>query len=185
MLPRKVRGKDGFDVINPIYCYEGGKTSFKNLFNGEDAMKVERAAIILNRGWIPSELRDRSSRPMEINSKKLIKVKGCFRKGTDLHDYKYPNNPDNNEWHNLALEDIGIYWDIPNFDEAKFYYFHAVDLGGDANNFQKGSGVKVITKDELIEEHYGWRWNEDTHNACEKVFGAISAGAFALAFFAV
>ncbi len=28
----------------------------------------------------------------------------------------------------MALEDIGIYWDLPNYDECKHYYFHAVDI---------------------------------------------------------
>ena len=55
---------------------------------------------------------------------------GVFRAGKDIHDYKVPNNPDNNEWHNLALEGIGIFWDLPNWDEAKYFYFHAVDLQG-------------------------------------------------------
>ena len=45
----------GFDVINPLYCYEGGKLSFKNAFSKKDPVKVERAAIIVNRGWIPAE----------------------------------------------------------------------------------------------------------------------------------
>jgi len=27
---------DGFDVINPLYCYEGGRISFKSLFAKED-----------------------------------------------------------------------------------------------------------------------------------------------------
>jgi len=57
----------------------------------------------------------------------LVKVTGTWRKGKDIHDYKVPNNPDNNEWNNMALEDIGIFWDLPNWDEAKFYYFHAID----------------------------------------------------------
>jgi cytochrome oxidase assembly protein ShyY1 len=117
-------------VINPLYCYEGGKLSFKNLFNGNDPIKVERAAIIVNRGWIPATLRDRRSRLTEINSRQLVKMKGVFRAGKDLHDYKIPNNPDNNEWHNLSLEDIGIYWDLPNFDEAKYYYFQAIQVDG-------------------------------------------------------
>ena len=34
LIPKQnSRGQDGFDVINPLYCYEGGKISFKNLFN--------------------------------------------------------------------------------------------------------------------------------------------------------
>lgn len=115
--------QDGYDVINPVYCYEGGKFSMKNAISKEDPVMIERAALIINRGWIPSHLKDKSSRPNEINSRKLHKFRGVFRKGKNLHDYKIPNNPDNNEWHNLALEDIGIYWELANYDECKFYYF--------------------------------------------------------------
>ena len=96
------------------------------MFNGDDPVKIERAALIVNRGWIPATLRDKRTRPTEINSRQLVKVKGVFRAGKDIHDYKVPNNPDNNEWHNLSLEDIGIFWDLPNWDEQKFYYFQAI-----------------------------------------------------------
>jgi hypothetical protein len=44
----------GFDVINPVYCYEGGKLSFKNAFAGKDPIKIDRSAIIVHRGWIPA-----------------------------------------------------------------------------------------------------------------------------------
>jgi len=70
----------------------------------------------VNRGWIPAHYRDKKSRPEE-NSRELIKLTGCWRKGKNVHDYKIPNNPDNNEWHNISLEDIGIFWDLPNYDE--------------------------------------------------------------------
>ena len=123
LIPRKVNGIEGFDVINPLYCYEGGRLSFRRAFNSEDPVSIDRAAIIVNRGWIPYELKDRRSRPHEMNTRKLVKLTGCFRKGKDIHDYKKPNNPENNEWHNLALEDIGMFWDLPNFNESKYYYF--------------------------------------------------------------
>jgi hypothetical protein len=119
----------GYMVVNPVYCYEGGKLSFKQAFAKEDPVNIERAALIVNRGWIPAEYKDKRSRPNEINTRRLVKLRGTFRKGKNLHDYKVPNNPDNNEWHNLALEDIGIYWDLPNWDECKHYYFEVVDLG--------------------------------------------------------
>lgn len=114
---------EGFDVINPVYCYEGGKLSFKNLFKSEDPVLVDRAALIVNRGWIPASLRDKRSRPYEINTRRLVKLKGVFRKGKNVHDYKVPNNPDNNEWHNLCPEDIALFWELSNFDEVKHYYF--------------------------------------------------------------
>ena len=55
----------GFDVINPMYCYEGGKLSFKNAFEKTDTVNIVRAAIIINRGWIPAQFRDKRSRPNE------------------------------------------------------------------------------------------------------------------------
>lgn len=123
LIPRKRNGQDGYDVINPLYCYEGGRVSFKALFEKKDFVKVDRAAIVVNRGWIPASLKDRKSRPLELNSRQLIKLQGVFRQGKDIHDYKYPNNPDNNEWHNLSLDDIGLFWDLSNFDEQKYFYF--------------------------------------------------------------
>ena len=127
----------------------------KELIGDGDPVKIERAAIIVNRGWIPATLRDKRTRPNEVNSRQLVKMKGTFRRGKDIHDYKIPNNPDNNEFYNLALEDIGIFWDLPNFDEAKYYYFHAMDLDdNDSNTFNSESGVINMRKDKIIEDHY-------------------------------
>jgi cytochrome oxidase assembly protein ShyY1 len=73
LIPRTkvVNGKkeDGYDVLNPVYCYEGGRISMKNQFAGEDPIKVDRAAIIVNRGWIPAAYRDKRSRPEELNTR--------------------------------------------------------------------------------------------------------------------
>lgn len=80
----------------------------------------------MNRGWIEAKYRDKRSRPTEVNQRKLVKITGCYMPGKTIHEYKVPNDPDANEWNNLCLEDIGIFWDLPNFDEAKWYYFHAV-----------------------------------------------------------
>ena len=138
-------------MINPLYCYEGGKISMTKPFEKKDPVSIERAAIILNRGWIPAEWKDKRSRPNEISTRKIEKFYGVFRKGKNLHDYKVPNNPDNNEWHNLALEDIGIFWDLPNFDECKHYYFQSVDFGYE----QEGQKNAVsLSTDEIIEDHY-------------------------------
>jgi len=72
-------------VINPLYCYEGGKVSMKQLFTGGDPVKIERSAIIVNRGWIPYSLRDKRNRPTEVNTRQLVKMKGVFRAGKDVH----------------------------------------------------------------------------------------------------
>jgi hypothetical protein len=118
----------GFDVINPLYCYESGRLSFKALFaKSPDLITLSRAAIILHRGWIPATFRDKRSRPTELNSRELVRVTGVWRAGKTIHDYKVPNDPNANEWNNMCLEDIGLFWDLSNFDEAKWYYFQAVN----------------------------------------------------------
>jgi len=125
LIPHKHRGRDGYLVINPLYSYEGGRISQKELWKGnkDETIKIERAGLIVNRGWIPAELKDKRTRPNETNSRKLVKIRGVFREGKDLHSYTHPNNPDNNEWYNLCLEDIGLFWDLPNYHDASSYYF--------------------------------------------------------------
>ena len=180
LIPRKkvINGvaHDGFDVINPLYCYEGGKLSMQAAFAQDEAIKIDRAALIVNRGWIPAMYRDKRSRPTEVNQRKLVKITGCYMPGKTVHDYKVPNDPDSNEWNNLCLEDIGIFWDLPNFDECKWYYFHAVQFKGDTT-----AGIDIPTPaipdqgDDLIETHYGWRWHERMHQHLYRSFGGVSA----------
>ncbi len=58
LIPRKktINGIscDGFDVINPLYCYEGGQVSLRAAIQGEDPITIDRSAIVVNRGWIPA-----------------------------------------------------------------------------------------------------------------------------------
>jgi len=177
--------QEGYNVINPLYCYEGGRLSFGRAFAKEDPISVDRAAIIVNRGWIPAELKDRRSRPNETNSRKLVKLRGVWRKGKNIHDYKIPNNPSNNEWHNLALEDIGIFWDLPNYDEAKYYYFQVVDLNsGNGNESQTEPFPLAATPDHVIEDHYGWKITQDTNKLMYLGGSALAAVSAAIAFIA-
>lgn len=169
LIPRQktVNGvlQDGFDVINPIYCYEGGHTHLNRVVEKDsDPVTVERAAVIINRGWIPHTYRDKRSRPTETNSRELVRFTGVWRRGKNIHEYKIPNNPDSNEWNNLCLEDIGIWWELPNWDEQKYYYFECVDLGYTqpcSTDFK--SPVKPSTPDDVIQDHYGWKFSESTH----------------------
>jgi len=127
----------------------------KGLKDGKDPISIERAALIVKRGWIPEQFKLKSSRPDEINSQELTKLTGHFYPGKNLHDYKIPNNPDNNEWHNMALEDFGMYWDLANYDEARYYYFSTLDLQGEnRDECFANSPVMPDTVDEVAEHHY-------------------------------
>lgn len=99
-------------------------------------------------------MKDKRSR-YEPHTTKLFKFRGTFRKGKNIHDYKIPNNPDNNEWYNLALEDIALYWDLPNFDECKHYYFHVCDIQTGINGTDEAPAFPMtLSKDEIIDDHY-------------------------------
>ena len=145
---------DGFDVINPFYCYEGGKISMEKGLSLVDPISIERSALVVRRGWVPAKYREKSSRPREINSKELIKINGCYMPGKNVHEYTVPNNPDANDWNNLCLEDITLYWDLPNFDEAKYYYFHCVDICGENDSRVETTPVMADSIDEVVNEHY-------------------------------
>ena len=162
---KRINGQllDGYDVINPLYTYEGGKIKFKELFQEKDEyISIERAALIFHRGWIPHSLKDKRSRPYDRNTRELVKVKGVFLRGKDLHDYKRPNNPDNNQWFNLALEDIALYWELPNHNECKFFYFQQVEMDG-VMGVQGKYEDEVVpyplppTPTEIIFNYYNWK----------------------------
>lgn len=173
----------GFDVINPVYCYEGGKLSLRTAVAKEgDPVTIERAAIVVNRGWIHARYRDKRSRPGEVNTTQLVRINGTFRKGKDIHNYKVPNDPNSNEWNNLALEDIGLYWGLPNFDEQKYFYMHAIDFQAgykDDLATMKSPAIQD-TVDDVIDDHYGWRLSEWTNRKLFQSFGLASLASLAV-----
>lgn len=161
----------GFDVINPLYCYDGGRINADNikLKNEKGIISTDRAAIIVNRGWIPYNLKDKRKRLWEQNTRQLTKIEGTMVMAKDIHDYKVPNNPTNNEWYNLAPEDIARFWELPNFNELKQFYFQQVDLketGGASinNSAEKYAWPMPKSKEEVIREYYNWwtheKWNK-------------------------
>ena len=188
LIPAKkiIDGKSyaGYDVINPLYCYEGGKVDWPAALNNTSRypVTIEKSGIILNRGWIPVDMKNKKTRPWETDSTQLVKVQGTFRRGKDIHDYTKPNDPNSNQWHNLALEDIALFWELPNFDEAKFYYFQALSLN---NSSEPPISTKVpggapqfpmaLNPDELVTTEYNWKVSSDTHRNIFRVFGSLSA----------
>lgn len=163
LIPKKKAGNEGFEVFSPLYCYDGGSVDFTRLAQGKDAITVERSAIIVNRGWIPAALKDKSLRP-ETNTRMLTKVKGCWKRSKDIHDYKVPNNPDSDDWHNVCVQDMATFWELPNFNEFKFFYFQAVDIDGSGNKDpvtgETAQFPILQDRDSFIEEEYHWRVTE-------------------------
>lgn len=185
LIPKKkyVNGQleDGFDVINPVYCYDGGKLHFKKVLeqDADNMIQYERAGIVVNRGWVPYALRDKKHRQNETNSKKLVKMVGTWRESKDVHEYKVPNNPDDNEWNNLCVGDIANYWELPNAGEMKYHYFQITDKDNIGASVDHTTGEihqwpMPITTDELVEDHYGWWFSQNYNKNMFQGLGAFS-----------
>lgn len=156
-----------------------------------DPFQIDKAAVIINRGWIPYQYKDKKSRPWETNSTKLVQVRGVWRAGKDIHDYKIPNNPDNNEWHNIALEDIALYWELPNFCDCKYYYFESIDLNGEGG-FRTGNSQNDIaplplpnSRDQLIDDYYKFKVKDTINQTLFRGFGVVSVASALMTFFAI
>ena len=58
-----INGKlvDGYDVVNPLYCYEGGRISMRAALEekGNGAVSIDRSALIVVRGWVPHAYKDK------------------------------------------------------------------------------------------------------------------------------
>jgi hypothetical protein len=101
--------------------------------------------------------------------------------GKTVHDYKVPNDPDANEWTNLCLEDIGIYWDLPNFDEAKWDYFHAVQFKNDGcAQIDIPTPAVPDRPDDFIDGWFQWRMSEQTHQHLYRSFGGVAAASLGM-----
>ena len=179
LIPRKRNGEDGFFVLNPLYCYDGGQIRFNNLGTDKSHIKIKRAAVVINRGWIPYHLKDKKKRPHEINSRELMKIRGVWRQSELIHDYRTPNNTEDNEWNAICVEDIAGFWELPNEVEMKFFYFEQIDLEDQGKNELAQRGIETefpvpTSKDELINDEFQWYLRDRTYNRVWKLLTAVS-----------
>jgi cytochrome oxidase assembly protein ShyY1 len=99
VLVTKIKdGEEGFDVITPFYCYsdENGKVQ----------------PVLVNRGWIPYDARDRYDH--WINSIGPISIKGLVYKGDESHKYSKDNEMLDGKFYTLKPEEISTFLTLPN-----------------------------------------------------------------------
>ena len=83
----------------------------------------------------------------------------------------------------MALEDIGIFWDLPNYDECKHYYFQVVDLDqGQGREGSESTFPLAASPDHVIEDHYGWKVSQQTNQLVYRTSGILAAASLGVAF---
>jgi len=191
LVPHKKDFHDGYRVITPLYYYLKNvpdkifKYSDKD-GTEEDMVKFERAAIVVDRGWIPAELKDRRLRPHDFNSINEVLLFGTIRlrpQDKDSHQFYKPNNPTYGVWNNFCLEDFAFYWNLPNIEDAKYCYFKEIDFG-DITLTPKNDVFPIKEKPhETIIESQMDSYNVNltrNYGVLKKIFGALGGLTFYL-----
>ena len=127
MLYRKVILEGEFIHEHEVHMY-GGSIHFKG-GNGYYILTPLRLKdgrfIIVNRGWVPENIKDPKSRP-EVLTKGLVKITGAVMKNEEKGLYIHDNQPKNNLWFYINLEEIGSFINLP----IESFYILSQDDGG-------------------------------------------------------
>lgn len=86
--------------------------------------KDEACAILVNRGWVPWDLKDvRLDR--QVNE---TVVKGVLYRGDPKTKYSQPNQPSKPFFRNVNPEELAVVINLPNDAEASQFIVRAVDF---------------------------------------------------------
>lgn len=105
-----------------------------------------------------------------------------------MYDYKHPNNGDNNDWHNIQVEDMARFWELPNYDEFKYFYFQQMNIGGvtseDPLTGENHRFPEPESMQEVIKDEHKWLTPQWPYYYGQWTFGTVAAasGVFAYLF---
>ncbi len=86
LAPRTLDGRPGYHILTPFELEEGG-------------------TILINRGWVPLELKTPNTRPESLVGGTLT-ITGLFRQPERANPFIPNNAPQTNDWYRIDLEQI-------------------------------------------------------------------------------
>ena len=112
-VKKEMNGEKGFMVITPLYTHlsETG----------------ESCAILVNRGWIPYDLR---MQRMHLKQSAGT-VTGLLYTGDKKNKWAIPNSPTIESYRNVYPEDFAIVDQLGNVEEASQFMLQQIDLDSD------------------------------------------------------
>ena len=125
-------GKPGYDLFTPLMLDRGG-------------------VIIVNRGWVPEQLKLKTMRPQTLTEGKVT-VTGVLRKPWGKIWYGPENSPQTNDWY---YGDIAAMAESQNLEKVFPMYLYA-DKGGDPEEYPLGGRTRI----KLVNNHldYALTW---------------------------
>ena len=104
-------GEKGFDIVTPFETHL------------DKSGKVQ--SILVNRGWIPHDLRDQR---MHYNTDALGTIRGLLYRGDADTKYSKRNNPTIKEYYTARPQELTLIAQCNNRDEAGQMMLHMVDF---------------------------------------------------------
>ena len=131
-------GEKGVQVITPFYTHldKDGKA----------------AGILVNRGWVPYDIRDWKTHYMNNT---MGQIEGILYRGDKETKYSGYNSPVNGSYKIVKPSDLAIMTKLPNEDQAGKIMLHMIDFDPDVRQ----SLPSIPTTDELSQ----WPISADRH----------------------
>lgn len=113
-VSKERNGEKGVEIITPFYTHL-------------DAQGKEQA-IIVNRGWVPQDLKDQR---MHYGSDSMGTISGVLYRGDVETKYSKPNTPVQNKFRSVRPLEKSLIMQLPNQDEASKVMLHMIDFDED------------------------------------------------------
>jgi cytochrome oxidase assembly protein ShyY1 len=104
-------GEKGVEIITPFYTHL-------------DTQGKEQA-ILVNRGWVPFDLKDQR---LHYNSQSLGTISGVLYRGDAKTKYWKPNSPALDHYTSVQPYDCSLITQVPNQEEASQFMLHMIDF---------------------------------------------------------
>ena len=144
-------GEKGVDIVTPFYTHL--------------SKDGEEQAILVNRGWVPYDLKDQR-RHYETFSAGTIS--GLLYRGDAKTKYWKPNNPSQGDMKSVQPYDISLITQVPNQEEASQVMLHMVDFDDERRQVLP----TVPTRSELT----NWTISPQRHQAYETMWRMFAFG---------
>lgn len=110
-VEKEQNGEKGVAIVTPFYTHL-------------DADGKEQA-ILVNRGWVPEDLKDQK---MHFATDNMGTISGVLYRGDVETKYSKLNNPSIGQYLNVRPYDMSLITQVPNQDEAAQMMLHMIDF---------------------------------------------------------
>lgn len=127
--------------------------------------KGESCGILVNRGWVPHDLKDQKMHKRGVVQGDII---GLLYRGENKTKYSKPNTPIEGEFTRVEPYDLSLMGQLKNLDEASTFMLQQID--DDSNHRQ------ILPTAPTAEELVNWKISPERHEAYANLWRYLTFG---------